>query len=126
MPASIPAITAAEFRIDNYIGDLGPACVLATPAWNTPLVIGDPGWGIALAFSPALAGPVAFLGSINLFLLDAVCVSDDYEMWVLESNDSGNLVVVDEQFNEVDAIGYRYTVNCTTGDCPCEDGTATA
>ena len=65
----IPAITAAEFSISNYVGDLGPACAIVSAAWNTPLVIGDPGFGIALAFSPALPGPNAFLGSINIFLL---------------------------------------------------------
>ena len=120
----IPAITAAEFSISNYVGDLGPACAIVSAAWNTPLVIGDPGFGIALAFSPALPGPNAFLGSINIFLLDAACIGDDYEMWILASQDSDKLVVVDEQFNEIDAVGYRYTFNCT-GECPCEEGTAT-
>ena len=121
----IPAITAAEFSISNYVGDLGPACVIVGTAWNTPLVIGTPGYGIALAFSPALPGPNAFLGMISVFLLDALCIGDDYEMWVVASQDSDKLVVVDENFNEVDAHGYRYTFNCST-ECFCDIVVATS
>ena len=121
----IPAITAAEFSVANWFGDEGPECVLVTYLWNTDLVIGDLGYGIALAFSPALPGPVAIMGQIDLFLLDASCVGTDWHMQVSPAGGSGNLVVVDENFNEIPAIGYFYTFNCTE-ECWCEHCTPTA
>ncbi len=123
LPPSIPAITAAEFSITNWVGD-DPACAITTAAWNTPLVIGTPGHNLALAFSPALPGPLALLGTITIFQLTAGCL-DNYLMEVVAGNDSGKLVVVDEGYNEIDADGYRYTFNCVT-DCVCEIGTATS
>ena len=117
LPPEIPAITAAEFRIQN-LPETGPGGIVSA-AWNTPLVIGEPGWGIALAFSPALAGPIAFLGSISLFMLQEDWIGDDYELWVTPSNDSDKLVVVDHCFEEIDARGYIYTFNCSN-ECYCD------
>ncbi len=120
LPANIPAITAAEFRISNL--PLDPACAILTQNWNTPLVIGTVDYGIALAFSPALPGPYALLGTLDIFLLDANCVGADHEVLVEAALDSGNLVVVDEGYNEHPAIGWFFKFNCTTG-CSCQTAT---
>lgn len=123
LPASIPGITACEFRIDNLPT---PAMGLTTYAWNTPLVIGTADYGIALAFAPALPGPTAFLGSISFFPLAAWPA--DFRMEIMASNDSGNLVVVDLNYNEVPAEpGHFFTFNCTgslPGGCDCVVGIA--
>jgi len=118
LPPEIPGITAAEFRIDNLPTS---AMALATYNWNTPLVIGNADYGIALAFSPSLPGPLAPLGSISFFPL-----TDwpwDWRVEVMASNDSGNLVVVDLDYNEVPCEpGHWLTFNCTgalPGGCDC-------
>ena len=116
---SIPAITAAEFSVSNLPG---PADALITPNWNTPLVIGDAGYGIALAFSPALPGPDAFLGTLDFFALNDL--GADYGMAVLASNDSGLLVVVDDVYDTLNAEGGLFTFNCS-GECECADTIAT-
>jgi hypothetical protein len=124
LPASIPGITACEFRIDNMPT---AAMALTTFNWNTPLVIGNADYGIALAFAPALPGPNAFLGSISFFPLMAW--DPDFRMEIMASNDSGNLVVVDLDYNEVPAEpGHFFTFNCTgglPGGCDCFIGVAT-
>ena len=109
LPPSIPGITAAEFRIDNLpTAGMG----ITTYNWNTPLVIGSADYGIALAFAPALPGPNAFLGSISFFPLAAW--PEDFRMEIMASLDSGNLVVVDLNYNEVPCEpGHWFTFNCT-------------
>lgn len=118
LPPEIPGITAAEFRIDNLPD---AAMALTTYNWNTPLVIGNAGYGIALAFAPALPGPTAFLGSISFFPLTAW--PDDWRMEIMASNDSGNLVVVDLDYNEVPCEPSHWlTFNCTSSlpwGCEC-------
>lgn len=118
LPPAIPGITAAEFRIANMPT---AAMALTTYNWNTPLVIGTADYGIALAFAPALPGPNAYMGSISFFpLMD---FGPDFRMEVTTSNDSGNLVVVDLDYNEVPAeAGHWFTFNCTgglPGGCDC-------
>jgi hypothetical protein len=120
LPPEILAISACEFRVDNL---LTAADAIVTPAWNTPLVIGDAGYGIALAFNPILGGPLAFLGQIDFFGL--ADIGPDYVMSIQPSNDSGNLVVVDDLFNTIDAEGGIFTFNCASGDCECTEGVAT-
>ncbi len=117
---SIPAITAAEFSASNLPV---AADALVTPNWNTPLVIGDLGYGIALAFSPAVPGPDAFLGTVDFFALNDL--GPDFVMEIMASNDSGLLVVVDDVFETIPADGGMFTFNCGTGNCECEDTIAT-
>jgi hypothetical protein len=107
LPPEVPSITAAEFRVDHLPG---ASEALITPNWNTPLVIGDAGYGIALAFNPAIPGPYAFLGTLDFFGL--VDLGSDYLMTVMESNDSGLLVVVDDTYSTIDASGGYFTFNC--------------
>jgi opacity protein-like surface antigen len=124
LPPEIPGITAVEFSVSNVPDEL--TAVLGFN-WNTTLVIGELGYGIALAFNPPLDGPNAYLGYVNVLAL--VDLGMDYRMEVLPSNDSGNLVVVDLDFNEVDAEpGHIFTINCTgglPGGCDCILGVAT-
>lgn len=122
LPPEVTLITAAEFRIDN-LPDASLA--ITTPIWNTPLVIGDAGYGIALAFTPALAGPNAFLGQLDFFAL--ADFGPDFRMTVMASLDSDKLVVVDDLYEEVVAEGGFFTFNCIgglPGGCDCEEGIA--
>lgn len=119
LPPEVATITAAEFSAAN-LPEATDA--LVTPNWNTGLVIGDLGYGIALAFSPALAGPNAFLGTVDFFGL--VELGPDYVMEIVNTNDSGVLVVVDGDFNTIDAEGGMFTFNCT-GTCECVETIAT-
>ncbi len=118
LPAWLPSITAAEFRIEHYPD---PSMALVTQNWNTPLVIGTPDWGIALAFDPPLPGPVAVLGTLDFFPL--VDFGPDYLMMVEQSNDSGNLVVVGPDYNEYWAHGGLFTFNCSYYYCDCSMAT---
>jgi len=124
LPPTITAITAAEFSV---AGLPDASMALMTPHWNTDLVIGDLGYGIALAFSPAVPGPNAFMGTVDFFVLSDL--GQDFRMFVEPSNDSGNLVVVDTDFNEIacEEIAHYFTFNCTgaLGDCDCFEGVAT-
>ncbi len=120
LPPEIDGITAAEFRIDNLPEN--DAYGIVTLNWATDLVIGDPWWGIALAFTDPVPGPYAPLGSIDFFMIDPVWIGDDHLMVVAASYDSGLLVVVDDEFNTIDALGWMFTFNCTDiSTCWCED-----
>ena len=122
LPPEIGAITAAEFRLDNL--PMTDGLGITTPAWTTNLVIGDANTGIALAYANPQPGPLVALGTLTFFMIDALWIGDDHEVWTMPSLSSGVLAVVDDAFNTIDALGYRYTFNCTT-ECPCEDITAT-
>jgi len=124
LPEEIPAITAAEFRIDNLPT---AAMAITTFNWNTPLAIGTADWDIALAFTPPLAGPTALLGTISFFPL--ADFGPDWRMTIMTGNDCDCLVVVDLDFNEVPCEpGHFFTFNCTgslPGECGCTVGVAT-
>ncbi len=116
----IPAITAAEFSVPNLpeSGALG----IVTASWNTTLVIGNLDYGIALAFSDPVPGPLAALGTVDFFPIDAAWIGADYLMEVLAAQDSGNLVVVDDGFVTIPVLGGNYTFNCSNPDeCDCVD-----
>lgn len=117
LPWEIPAITAAEFRVDNWV-DSEDAII--TENWNTDLVIGDPEYGIALAFSEPIPGPIALLGTVDFFGLRDI--GHDYVMDVLESIHSGQRVVVDLCYDTINADGGLFTFNCSTGQCLCTAG----
>ena len=123
LPPEIAAITACEFAVDNLPD---AAMAITTPLWNTGLVIGDVGWNLAQAFSPALAGPNAFLGQLDFFVLNDT-LWDDFLMTVIPGNDSGVLVVVDDSYvthdANVDSPQY-FTFNCSA-TCDCVDSIAT-
>ena len=126
LPPWLPGITAAEFSIDN-LPATGPRGI-RTDLWNTDLVIGEPGYGVALAFSPPLGGPIAILGTLEFFELEDSWIGQDHRLEVAPSQDSGNLVVVGVDFVEYFCEPGHFTFNCTgaLGDCDCNVATAVA
>ncbi|MBM4118095.1 choice-of-anchor D domain-containing protein [bacterium] len=115
LPEWLPAITAAEFAIENlpYSGADGQV----NAYWNTNLVIGDPHTGIALAFQPALSGPIAQLGELDFYEINDDWIGDHYIMQVTESA-SGHLVVVGTDYVEYWCNAGHFTFNCW-GWCDC-------
>ncbi len=115
-------ITAAEFRIDN-LPEPGPGG-LVTQNWAPPLVIGDPWWGIAIAFTEPQPGPLVLLGTLDFFMIDESWIGEDYWTGVSHSNESGLLVIVDDDFVTHDAMGMQFTFNCTNPSaCDCIEAT---
>lgn len=119
LPPPIQAMTAAEFRVSNLPG---ADMAVMTPFWGTELVIGDLGYGLALAWSPPLPGPVAQMGSVSFFSIQDF--GDDYRITVMPSISSGNLLIVDENFDEIacSEMPTWFTFNCTgslQGGCWC-------
>jgi hypothetical protein len=113
----VDEITAAEFYIENL--PVNDGFGLRTDLWNTGLVIGTPEYGVALAFNPPLDGPMALLGQLDFFMLDEAWIYDDHCMDVEPSLDSGLLVVVDGNYDTIDAYGYVFNFNNTTGSWFC-------
>ena len=125
LPPEIAAITACEFAISN-LPESGPLGI-RTDYWTTPLVIGEPVWGIALAWSEPQQGPWVLIGRLNFFMIDPAWIGDDHHMLVVETQGSYNLAIVDDHFEEHDAIGGYYHFNCTDVlDCGCFHCTGTA
>jgi hypothetical protein len=118
LPDGFGSVTAAEFSVGN-LPDASMA--LITPNWNTDLVIGTLGYGIALAFAPAIPGPNALLGTVDFFPL--VDFGQDYRIEVLPSQDSGGCTVVNEAFEEIPCeLQHWFTFNCAGGlpyGCEC-------
>lgn len=124
----IDAITGCEFSIGNYITGGGPPNGFLTETWNG-LVIGNPIEGISIALDDApVAGPVVHIGSINIFPFLADWVGINRLMCIIPSQDAGNLIVTDEQFNEIPVAGWCFVANCVPGgdygNCMCEDAIA--
>jgi hypothetical protein len=123
LPPEIAGITAVEFKIDNL-----PAAGLGivTPAWSSPLVIGDPAWDISVAWAGPQAGPWVQIGTLSFLMIDAAWIGPDYVMTIMEGNDCECLVVVDDNFVEFPADGGMYTFNCSNPDqCECFDSIPT-
>jgi len=107
-------LTAVQFAIANL-----PEASMAqvTAYWNTDLVIGDLETGIALAFSPPLALYFAVLGRVEFIAWEPF--PDDYVMEVVGAPAwDDELLVVDGEYNEIEAQGGIHTFNCTEG-CYC-------
>jgi len=110
LPSWLPAITAAEFRIENLPVSGGEG--LVTERWNTVLVIGEPADGIALAFNPPLPGPIAHLGELDFFEIAPDWIGVDHMMEIAASNSSGHLVVVGTDYVEYWCYPGHFTFNC--------------
>ena len=123
----VPAITAAEFRVDNWIGSPGYPDGTAIATWNTDLVIGTIDWGLALAFQTPVPGPYALLGTIEMLQMADGWVPADFLMEVMASNDSDFLGVVDTDYNTIETLGGLFTFNCSDVIfCPCIDNMSSA
>lgn len=113
----LPALTAVEFGATgvNLAG-----LTIPTVTWNSPLVIGDlfADGGVSVAFTAPMPGPVVLIGGINYFVLAPV--PENTRMQVGPNPGSNKLVVVDEAFQEIDAMGFGLVANCSLADCSCE------
>ncbi len=116
-PSELSEISAVQFKVDNLPNS---AVAIITPAWDTGLVIGDLGTDIALAFSPPVDGPLAFLGSVTFFALSDFGL--DYLMTLLPADSQSDVLVVTGPGVELPAGGSQFTFNCSDV-CAC--GTAT-
>ncbi len=120
LPEYFAGITAAEFSIAN-LPEAGSGGII-TYNWHTPLVIGEAGHGIALAFNPPLPGPIALLGTIDFFEIQESWIGVDHRITMRESLDSGNLVLVGTDYVEYWCEPGHFTFNCTgslPGGCSC-------
>ncbi|MBN2171623.1 MAG: hypothetical protein JW819_09935 [Candidatus Krumholzibacteriota bacterium] len=121
----IPAITAAEFRIDNYTGNPGYPNAIVTQTWNSPLTVGTIDEGFSIAFTEAQPGPIVELGHIEYLIFNPTFPGEDYKMCVAETLDSGNLVVVDAAYVTIPVDGWCFVFNCVVGgpngNCECLD-----
>jgi hypothetical protein len=113
-------IRGAEFRVENW--PVSPDFGHAIFNWNTDLVIGDIDWGITLVFPTPIDGPFIYLGSVTLIVTSPDYFGMDYLMEVVETNDSGRLILIDENFGEYPVWGGMFTFNCSDAVlCPCLD-----
>ncbi len=120
-PLEMLATIGVEFKVDNLPG---PSAAMATPVWDTPLVIGAMDTDIALAFNPALEGPLGYLGLVNFFGL--ADLGADYVMTILAGDLKDDIIIVNaDGAAEMPAGGGQFTFNCS-GTCVCstavEDG----
>jgi hypothetical protein len=117
----VTGLTACEFRIEHLPS---PAKAMISTRWNSPLVIGELGNGIALAFSTPLTGSHAVIGAIDVFPLQDF--GPDWVMEVMPSNDSGGLLIVDLDYAEIPCeADHGFTFNCS-GECQCLLGNSSA
>jgi len=104
----VEGLAAAEFRIDNLPWDY----CLIEQVWDSPLTIGNIDYGFAIAFTEVQWGPLVHLGTLYFTALEPV-----WENWTIQiapSNQSGNLLIVDELYEEVWAAPFAWhRFNCT-------------
>jgi hypothetical protein len=116
-------MSACEFYIDNF--PVAGAQGVISQTWSTPLVIGYVNYGIALAFNPALPGPLAYIGSIDFFTIDPAWIPADYTMAVRPSRQSDTLALVDTYGEVMNVSGGQFTFNCTNPlACDCLESVA--
>ena len=122
-------ITAAEFKIDNLpISDYA-AGGFVTPEWTSAVTVGDPWTDFSIAWStPQGAGTgLVHIGTLSFLCFNPAWVGADHMMEFVEGDTCQCLVVVDEAFVSVTAIGGKFWANCTDpAQCQCiEEPTAT-
>ena len=100
------SLVAAEFCIENIPRDY---CIV-TEDWASDLIIGNIDYGFAIAFPQPQPGPIVYLGTLGFLAFSDV--GQDEILWVMPSNSSGKLVVVDELYNEIDTAGWIHIFNC--------------
>ena len=124
--SGLSAIVAAEFGLENVPAAGGGQM---TAHWNSPLVIGGIGQGLAVAFQQPMSGPDVVLGSIDFFATSGSWIGDNRRIAIGPSPGSGKLILVDAGFSEDDDVwGGRFTFNCDSDQaCACgKDGSAPA
>lgn len=121
-------ITAAEFKIDNWMGSPGYPTGTATVTATSDLVIGGLGTDYSIAWSaPQGAGyGMVLIATVNILMFDANWIGPDYMIRVAAGDDCGCLVTVDDLFETHDAQGGLFWFNCTAPEqCICLEETAT-
>lgn len=112
-------ITAAEFAIDGLPTNGAQGFWLAE--WSTDLVIGDPEYGIALAFPAPLTGERVQLGRILMQPLAGGWVGANHELDIVPPLYFGDLSLVTHDYQEVPVSGTGMVLNCSTpAACPCQ------
>lgn len=102
----VSGLAAAEFRIIDLPWDF----CLIEQAWDSPLTIGNIDYGFAIAFTELQSGPLVHLGTLTITAFEPA--GDDYVMWVYPSLQSNQLVIVNENYEEVVAVGWFHAFNC--------------
>jgi len=120
-------ITAAEFKVSNWVGNPGYPTGMTTLTWTSSLVIGDIDMDLSIAWSTPQGAGLGFvlIGSANLTMFDPAWIGPDYMMTVEAGDDCACLVTVDDLFEIHDAQGGLFWFNCTDPQaCPCLGETA--
>lgn len=100
-------LVAAEFRIDNLPTEI----CLIEEEWDSPLTIGNIGWGFAIAFTEVQWGPLVHLGTLYFTAWEPV--EPNWTLWVTPSNQSGDLLIVNENYEELPAEPWGWhRFNC--------------
>ena len=118
-------ITAAEFRVSNWLGGLEPDLHVSME-YSTDLVIGDPGWDLAMAWNEpvGVGAERVLLATATIYLFDPEALSDDHWMTITEGYDCDCLVLVNDLFEAIDVYGDRILIYCNA-DCGWCDTTPT-
>lgn len=93
---------------------------IATPHWSSPLVKGDllKDQGMSIAWTEPVSGPLIQIGYIDYFVLQPF--PNDLIVSILPHPDTGRLVIIDEDDNQISAWGMSLCINDLSGGChPC-------
>jgi len=122
-PGEVPdGARAAEFKIHNFPTDdgfpLGDVQVIDT----TEVVLGD----IWTTYSAAWAWPQGSdtgyftICIIELTAYDSYWISDDHITSIVAGDYEWTPVLVDGNFEQVEALGGMFTFNCISNSCECD------
>ena len=117
----IPALSACEFKVDNYPGSPGYPTAIVTPSWTTSLVIGDdPAVAISLAYEqPLPEAQLVVLGQLSFLVFDPTWIVGEYAMTIAPADGQTYINIVDGDYVTWWVNGGTFTFNCE-GECPCE------
>ncbi|MBC8366195.1 hypothetical protein H8E52_02175 [bacterium] len=121
-------ITAAEFKIDNWVGNPGYPIGITAMSYTSDLIIGaiDDDFSIAWNAPQGAGNGIVLIGSANLTMFDAAWIGPDHMMTVAAGNSCACLVTVDDIFEIHNAQGGLFWFNCSVPeDCVCLLETAT-
>jgi len=121
-------ITAAEFKVDNWLGNPGYPTGSTTVYPTSDLVIGGLGTDYSIAWStPEGAGNgLVLIARVNVLMFNAGWIGPDYMLRIVEGDDCLCLVTVDDLFETHVAQGGLFWFNCTNPElCICLEETAT-
>ena len=120
--------TAVEFKIGNYaiLSTLG----IVSPVWNSPLVIGAPATGIAVAWSTPQPPQLVLVGTIGLFITAADPASVVDEVLAVVETDPAQeganprpVTITSGQFLVYEVAAGSMTIN-SSNPGPCNPTTA--